>query len=97
MRNHDFLTKTRIPISLPPYTISIPPENSFLKQYGCNEKPMKLTIFPRKISNTYDIDESLSSKQSNLNNSKYNKQKNPKKMSRVLSLDKQLFKTTRVQ
>jgi len=36
---------------MPSYTISIPPQNSYLRQY-MSEKHMKLSIFPRKISNT---------------------------------------------
>ncbi len=52
---------------------------------------MKLAIFPRKISNTYDDVEDKSAY-----DTKLSKDKNSKKMSRVLSLDKQLFKTTRV-
>jgi len=49
---------------------------------------MKLTIFPRKISNTSNFDE---------DQSEYEKGKfaQKQKMTRVLSLDKQLFKTTR--
>ena len=33
---------------MPPYTISIPPQNNYLKQY-VSEKSMKLSIYPRKI------------------------------------------------
>ena len=36
---------------MPSYTISIPPQNSYLKQY-ISDKHLKLAIFPRKISNT---------------------------------------------
>lgn len=55
---------------------------------------MKLSIFPRKISNTSN---------NYLNNDEENteyertKKGEKQKMSRVLSLDKQLFKTTRGQ
>jgi serine/threonine protein kinase len=53
IRNHEFLTKNviKIPLTMPAYTISIPPQNSYLKQY-ISDKHLKLTIFPRKISNT---------------------------------------------
>lgn len=78
---------------MPPYTISIPPQSSYLKQYNYSEKHMKLSIFPRKISNTYDVDVEEGK---TAYDTKLSKDKNAKKMARVLSLDKQLFKTTRV-
>jgi len=34
---------------MPAYTISIPPQNSFLKQWT-NEQNIKLSVFPRKLS-----------------------------------------------
>lgn len=69
---------------------------------------MKLTIFPRKISNTYfEIESSMKSKLlstmnmkgNGINTSKHNENNkliDYKKMARVLSLDKQLFKTARL-
>lgn len=72
---------------MPPYTISIPPQSSYLKQY-MSEKHMKLSIFPRKISNTSHYKEEQTEYEKGKNNQK-------QKMNRVLSLDKQLFKTTR--
>ena len=89
IRNHDFLSKTttKIPLVMPPYTISIPPQSSYLKQY-MSEKHMKMTVFPRKISNTSHYDED----QSDFDRGKLGSKQ---KMTRVLSLDKQLFKTTR--
>lgn len=70
---------------------------------------MKLTIFPRKISNTYlgiessrggsKLISTINAKGSNINTSKYNENNklvDYKKMARVLSLDKQLFKTARL-
>jgi hypothetical protein len=51
---------------------------------------MKLSIFPRKLSNTYIYDNDQTEYE-NVKGIKDYKQK----MSRVLSLDKQLFKTAR--
>jgi hypothetical protein len=53
-----------------------------------SEKHMKLTVFPRKISNTSHYEEDQSDYEKGKVGSK-------QKMTRVLSLDKQLFKTTR--
>ena len=52
IKMHDFLNKSiqNLPLTLPPYTISIPPQNNYLKQY-ISDKHMKLSIYPRKISN----------------------------------------------
>lgn len=33
---------------MPSYTISIPPQNNYLKQY-VSEKSMKLSVYPRKL------------------------------------------------
>ena len=49
IKSHDFISSTKIPSLMPSYTISIPPQNSYLKQY-VGEKPAKLSIYPRKIS-----------------------------------------------
>lgn len=40
---------------MPPYTISIPPQTNFLKQY-VNEKNMKLLVYPKKITDKKNID-----------------------------------------
>ncbi len=73
---------------MPPYTISIPPQSNYLKQY-ISEKHMKLSIFPRKISNVIvRVNEDFNS---NSNANLKNGQKS--KFNRVLSLDKNLFKT----
>lgn len=53
-----------------------------------SEKHMKLAIYPRKISNCSQWNEEQSEKEKG-------KLGNKEKMSRVLSLDKQLFKTAR--
>ncbi len=74
---------------MPPYTISIPPQNSYLKQF-MSEKHMKLSILPRKISNTSDYAQDQTEFEI-VKGSKGDKHK----MGRVLSLDKQLFRTTR--
>lgn len=51
MKKHPFLNReiNRVPDLLPAYTISIPPEGSYLRQYG-SEKFTKVTILPRRIS-----------------------------------------------
>lgn len=54
IRRSDFIFNQKIPPNMPPYTISLPPQSSFLKQYGC-EKGIKLAIYPRKISATFGM------------------------------------------
>ena len=61
---------------MPPYTISIPPHASFLKQY-VNEKNMKLLIYPKKINDKNSIELTDDDKFSKLN--------------RVVSADKNLL------
>ena len=82
IRGCDFLTSQKIPPSMPPYTISLPPQSSFLKQYG-SEKGAKLAIYPRKVSATLGTED--------FHNSNANLRHKPK-LSRVLSCDKNIFK-----
>jgi len=51
MKKHDFLNRDlqKIPKTMPPYTISIPPQANYLKQY-VNEKNMKLLVYPKKVT-----------------------------------------------
>lgn len=82
IKGHEFILNQKIPPLMPPYTISLPPQNSFLKQYG-SEKGLKLAIYPRKVSSiTGQIDDICSS----------NNLKLSQKLSRVLSCDKNVFK-----
>lgn len=57
MRKHPFLSKEihKIPDLLPSYTISIPPEGSYLRQFG-EEKFAKVTVLPRRISRRMEAD-----------------------------------------
>lgn len=77
MKKHEFLNKDsqKIPKCMPPYTISIPPQINFLKQY-VNEKNMKLLIYPKKI-----VDK----------NNLMNDNEKIGKLNRVLSADKNLL------
>lgn len=79
IRGSDFLQGQKIPPSMPAYTISLPPQSSFLKQYG-GEKGAKLAIHPRKISAVEDGHSS-------------NQARHRPKLSRVLSCDKNLLKS----
>jgi hypothetical protein len=79
VRGSDFLLNQKIPPSMPAYTISLPPQSSFLKQYG-GEKGAKLAIYPRKVSAG---EEAHCSNSSN---------RHRPKLSRVLSCDKNPFK-----
>lgn len=69
---------------MPPYTISIPPQNNYLKQY-VSEKSMKLSVYPRKIQEKRPsiMDECFDKGEEN---SKI------KKLNRVVSADKNLLK-----
>lgn len=80
IRSSEFLTSQKIPPSMPAYTISLPPQSSFLKQYG-GDKGAKLTIYPRKVSSGGD----------DVHCSNSNNRQRPK-LSRVLSCDKNLLK-----
>jgi hypothetical protein len=64
---------------MPAYTISIPPQSSYLKQWVA-EKPLKLSVYPRKVS------------QGGLENSCVGIKVGKEKLSRVLSCDKNIFK-----
>jgi hypothetical protein len=50
IKSHDFLNKgfQSLPLLMPSYTISIPPQRQFVKQF-VNEKSMKLAVYPKKI------------------------------------------------
>lgn len=64
---------------MPPYTISIPPQSSYLKQW-VGERPLKLAVYPRKVS------------QGGLESSCVGMRVGKEKLSRVLSCDKNPFK-----
>lgn len=64
---------------MPAYTISIPPQNSYLKQW-VGEKPAKLSIYPRKVS------------QGGEEHSCAGNRSGKEKLNRVLSFDKNMFK-----
>lgn len=51
MKKHPFLSRElhRVPDLLPSYTITIPPEGGYLRQFG-SEKVAKVTILPRRLS-----------------------------------------------
>ena len=69
---------------MPPYTISIPPQSNYLKQY-VSEKSMKLSIYPRKLNEKRPsmMDEYAEKGE---DGSKV------KKMNRVVSADKNMLK-----
>ena len=64
---------------MPSYTISIPPQNSFLKQWT-GEQNIKLSVFPRKVS------------QMGLESSCAGGRLGKEKLERVHSCDKNMFK-----
>lgn len=57
MRQHPFLSRElhRVPDLLPTYTITIPPEGSYLRQYGA-DKIIAVAIMPRKITRQHAED-----------------------------------------
>lgn len=79
IRKHEFLFDSKVPVLMPAYTISIPPQNSYLKQW-VGEKPAKLSIYPRKVS------------QGGEDSSCVGHRSGKEKLNRVLSCDKNIFK-----
>lgn len=51
MKQHPFLSRDlhRVPELLPTYTITIPPEGSYLRQYNA-DKVVAVAIMPRRIN-----------------------------------------------
>lgn len=67
------------PELMPGYTISIPPQSSFLKQWSASEGASKLSIVPRRLSKE--------------ESSCVGQRGGREKLSRVLSCDKNTFRT----
>jgi len=74
------MTTGQVPPLMPSYTISIPPQSSYLKQW-VGDRPVKLAIFPRKVSQNGMEDNSCGG-------TRLGKEK----LNRVLSCDKNMFK-----
>ena len=84
IRSSDFLSKElqKIPSTMPSYTISIPPQSKYMKQY-VSERSMKLQIYPKRL-----IDKKIAEYTDNSDE----KESKFEKLSRVLSADKKLIK-----
>jgi serine/threonine protein kinase len=79
VKTHDFVTASKAPPLMPPYTISIPPQSSYLKQW-VGEHTAKLAIYPRKVSQ--------GGEETSCAGTRLGKEK----LNRVLSCDKNIFK-----
>lgn len=85
LKIHPFLANQNIPAVMPAYTISLPPQSNFLRQY-VSEQHIKLAVYPRKISALTGMPEEANS------NSNTNLRIHKHKLNRVLSCDKNIFK-----